>query len=413
MAEHQDEQATVRARLMAFKPQTQEEMELARAQRDDALARFRPLAFDDANDPPNFHEIDPSKPLSEEQTMSLKPFVPDTQNPHPEMAVKAYQRLVEDTFRLAFREPHFTLEDLLPYRIRVAYRLVRDMARMRGFLAADASITELSLERWNKPEPYDRSNEFGGIHVPDQVRMIYDKSQALTEQFQTPTLSDQGEIEYLPGLALLPPPVPMRFRDQTTGKVLDEYDPEKDANLILYCKLLELVSKNLYLLCGSDWDKNQGRYGLMGLLDCRTVRLSMPSCIQMFAWEAILVEETLEIMVKEGISHTAKILYQKYGFSHRETDSFMRMAKNLARRRTESDAEEDRGVMVLRLEDLIRRSKEGFDLRVEAAALKQLALVQQLNGEDNNTMGDFIKVISKVHNERKSLPVITQRAIGS
>ena len=399
MTDHPEQQPPiVRAQLTAFESAAPEEMQAQREHRDAAQASIRPMVYADLQNPPLVTEIDPDRPMSSVLAMSLKPYTPEQDNPNPQLAAIAYQKLVEHTFKLAWSEPHFTLEDLLPYRIKIAQRLIRQMSRMRGYLESDAQMMELSAQQWMVPSPIRKTSGLNGfLAVSDDVRMIFDRSEKhLTDKFQTPVLSDDGKIQFIPGLALMPPPVPMRFRDETTGTVLPDYDPDQDTNLVLYCRLLSVVAEEMHISAGAKWDKNLGRYGLMGLLDPKTVRLAMPSRLQMIAWETMLLDEFLDKIVEEGIRSGSTTIMEKYGFGRQEINSLLKMAKAIAKQRPESDIEEDRGLMILRLEDLIKRSKDALDLRVETVALKQMAIVQQLNTEQSATMSDFIRVIGSV-----------------
>lgn len=418
MTDHQDQQPPAIPTVPpAFNPLSPEQLQQRRQQRDQALAAHRPLIYDDANDPPPIFEVDLDRPMQPGTAKALMPYSEDAANPNPQSAAIAYQKLVEHTFKLAFTEPYLSLEDMEPYRIKAAYRLMRHMARFRGYLEADVPLMELTAEQWMRPEPLRPGSKFNGfLAISPEIRALFDSSGRVTEKFQTPVLSETGQIMSVPGMALMPPPPPMRFRDATSGlvKVL-EYDADQDVNLVIYCKMLELVAEELTISEGSKWDKNSGRYGLMGLFDPRTVRWAMPSRTQLISWEIMLVEETLGKIIDESTAQAATDLKEKHGLTRQEARSIMKLAKIEASHRVDSDIEENRSLMILRLEELIRRSKDPLvgDLRVETMALKQLGIIQQLASEQSTNMSDFIRVIATVNNERRqaALPTPQQKAL--
>jgi hypothetical protein len=63
----------------------------------------------------------------------------------------------------------------------------------------------------------------------------------------------------------------------------------------------------------------------------------------------------------------------------------------------EAEIEEDRAILSMRLEDLIQRSRDALDMRVELGAIKQLAIVQGVTrAEPEDAMSEFARVVRKV-----------------
>ena len=109
---------------------------------------------------------------------------------------------------------------------------------------------------------------------------------------------------------------------------------------------------------------------------------------------------------------TRKYLRDEYGLRASEADHLVRIAKTGAVRIAESDVEEDRALMILRLERLIERSRDELDIRAEIAALKQLSIIQGLNYNDEaNTMKDIIDVISRSAQDRIEAKTVEARVL--
>lgn len=376
----------------------------------------------------------------------------------PDNAIKealAYKKFLHDAWREIIFEETYTLEDTQPYRIRVAWRLLREIARTKGLVAPDEMLVEALEPKYMAPEddldfaPASQMTIHHDAHTPmtgfvDDPWLIprpfvrdvgrerlsgpdpsfrYSNSviEALLAAERVPEhlkcyyvqLISEHEKQtwkpvYLNGLPLMPPNVPFPhlhpLSGVQTGHWGDDYDPYNSAHdplLHVYIKLLKNTAMHLYADQGSEVDPNCGRYGLHGLYDPALVRLSMPSRVQIMAWEALIVEDTLQQLVKNGQPQTKHYLYKTYGLRPHEIQQLIRIAKVRARQAVEGDVEEDRGLMVLRLEDAARRAREVSDLRAEMAALKNLAIVLGLARVDpQSAITDFVAVVKDAYQQR-------------
>jgi hypothetical protein len=276
-----------------------------------------------------------------------------------------------------FVEENLTLEDLLPYRVRVAWRIAREIARLKGLIADDEQLNTLMAmapDPWQKPTGFVTSD-----------RSMYSRLNKTIAQ----SLRD---------VALLPP----KLRAQDAGA---QYDPSRDIRLQSYLEIITFISKYLFIEHGSKKDPAQGRYGLYGLLDQNLTRLAFPSRLQILAWEDLLTTEVLHCMAEEGQMGAEEFLRDTYGLRTFEIDSVVKLAKGTARRKMENDLEDDRAVMVFQLDDVARRAKDGLDLRVELAARKQQALVLGLGRtEAEDQFRDFLEVVDRVSGEDDAKP---------
>lgn len=284
----------------------------------------------------------------------------------------------QEVWARAFAEENMTLEDLLPYRIRVAWRIVREMARLKGLVADDEG---LDCILGIKPDPWAEPCGFSTDDKEMYSRLNADVARSLVM------------------LPLLPPAT-----DKTPLPQGVHYNPRTDDRLHQYMDTIHFICLYLHIERGSRTDPAQGRYGLYGLEDPSLIRLSFPSRLQILAWEDMVVEEAFRCMAEQGQAAAEDFLADTYGLRTFETLSLIKLAKGKARKRLENDLDEDRAVMIYRLDEVARRAKDGMDLRTELGALKQMALVMGLGRSDpEDSLRDMIDVVARVAGEsRKS-----------
>ncbi|MCP4897902.1 MAG: hypothetical protein GY906_13095 [bacterium] len=326
----------------------------------------------------NLFKLEPDVPVEPEDLAGE--FTPDRKAPEPKAVPTLWDQV--------FAEERLTLEDLLPYRIRSCWRIVREMARLKGLIADDEGLDVVLAM---KPDPWI---EPSGYAVEDKA--LYSRLNAEVS-------------EQLRDISLLPPKAPSIRPD---GAVDPTYDPNSDVLLAKYMRTTHFLSLYLQIERGSVTDPSQGRYGLYGIGDPTLIRLAFPSRLQILAWEEIVVEETFKCMTEVGQSGAEEFLQDTYGLRPFEVNSIIKLAKSRARSKLENDLEEDRAVMVFRLEELARRAKDGLDLRVELGALKQMALVMGLGRTDpEDSLRDFIDVVARVSDgEKRKVEIPTKPA---
>jgi hypothetical protein len=324
--------------------------------------------------------------------------------------------LCQQTFHQAFENETLTFDDLLPYRIRTAYRLVRELGRIRGLIKKDETLIDalkgrpwnfdpwLIPQEWHRPTNPDENDNLPG-EIIDKILQAENLSPDL--QYTRWDLSN-NTLKHYRGLALLPPPVPQRYLTPT-GEISESYDPEQDESLLAYIDILDAVSRRLYVIAGAEEEPESGRYGMAGMLDPHFVRAVFPTRLQIIAWEQLLIEETLNLLVTSSHINARRVLTRKYGLQRHEIDFMVRLANLLALKMTECDLEEARSLMILRIEDYIHRSREAIDPRSEMHGLKQLAIVQGLSQEKEDdffaNVASIVKNISDQNRERrKELP---------
>jgi hypothetical protein len=316
----------------------------------------------------------------------------------------------EQALKRAFEQDRLTLQETLPYRIRVAYRITRELARLKSLVGPDETLAESLIETSDSRDPWTIPTE---IQYPAPGRTsqntlarstlrILEKAKKLPleDQLTTYPLTPEEEPRLIGagGLALLPPDIPLRWRerDLVGCPVKPTYDEHDDAMLKHWVGALEEISRYLGLERGAEDDPDLGRLGLIGLVDVETARTLWPNRLQLIYWEEELVAQTLEQLVSQGAPHARKWLRDQHGMTRDESTSLIRMALALAKEQTEADIEELRSVMVLRLETFIQRSQAALEPRNELVALKQLGLIQGLTKtEPEDAMAAFGQLVKR------------------
>lgn len=324
----------------------------------------------------------------------------------PEPVGEALERVAENgkgkglfanRFRLAAR----TIDDAAPFRARVAYRIVREHARLKNLITDDESLIEaLGIDPNQPGDPWRGDTSF----VPPTRR---DGTTRLT-------MPAWHALEALQEQPLLPPVVSREFRDVGDGPgakgdltILRSYSPERDRKYLDWIEGADMIVRYLKIRDGSEADREQGIVGLQGMLDPDRARLLWPSRYEIAAFEAVLIEETLGEMIESGVPGAVKFLGVQYGLSRREAGALVKLAKAQARESMESDTEDNRALMVLRLESYLGRAKGALNLQAEMYALKLMALVQGLGkSKPEDIAQDFIDVVTRVAERRNAEAIL-------
>lgn len=281
----------------------------------------------------------------------------------------------------ADEEEPLTAEQTHPDRIWAAWRYVREHGRLAGRLQPtdplQPALLPAKTSRGETEDPWV-TGYFGALGV---VR------------------DDGAEEEPLP---IAPPPVPAEWlADRQAIEAYDPSDPEDDPELHRWARHFSEIARTLNIGEGSTDAPRMGQRGLRGLSDPQWCRLLFPTRTEILAFEEYLVNRTLEVLVEgedplgQGISSASGgspigtrgamvFLTRKYGLLPREAQGIISMARDRGKERADGDLEQNRAMMVLRLESFIARIRQiNFaDTRSELMALKQLAIVQGLAKAD-------------------------------
>jgi hypothetical protein len=303
---------------------------------------------------PEFHE-------REVETKALDRFLTGSRR----LQGRAARERLAPTFRRA--EPELAPEELEPYRIMVAWRLVRRTAQAKGLLAGDERMEiafDIDPDPWSTPtKPLLRP----GQSAPSRRSKL-----ALVL-----ALHDEGD-----GLPLLPP-------DART-------DPDAADR---WCSAHAHVARDL----GVETTE-EGVYGLRGVLDPASASLNFPTPTQILAFEELVVIEATELVVTAGERHTIRHFRERYHFTRDEALQLVKLARARAQEEWSGAVEEDRALLAAYWKDFIERArKEPVGLTHEARGLKELARVLGVTRtEPENSLDSFIKTVGAVAQEARA-----------
>lgn len=282
---------------------------------------------------------------------------------------------LEEFWKEVFERGEATLDELYPFVVRVAWRLVRCMARTRGAIGPDEFLEDAAARVPGWAEPVALVGE--GHDMRDRiVRRLAERR-----------------------VPLLPPPPPEEW---TNGdKDPDYYSPASDGPLMLYVETLAKVGNRLGLS-----NRKAGRMGIKPLVDPALVRAAMPSPNELCAYERVLVEETTRSIFERGQLETAAWLRKEHGLTEVEAGDLVRMARRATMAVTVgTDVEMNKAMMVARLEDLARRCRENLDLRAELMTYKSIAVVLGLDRLDaqGSDIDDMVDIVDEEEEETRRL----------
>lgn len=261
-----------------------------------------------------------------------------------------------------------SLAETFPFRVRVAWRIVRELARLKNLVQEDELLIDMELD----PERDPWSAPIRG-RAPASKTWARRLDATLLRALEVSARSGlNGE-----GAPLLPPSVGGLWRTPD-GLVRDDYDPGQDADLRAFLRAAGLVAGHY---CMADFETErgaEGELGLEGMLDVDTARLCWPSRSQIMAFEELVVGEAREFLATKGLSQARKHLVLAHGLRPREIDSIIKVAASSAVALTDFSPEEQRALMILRIDDYITRAREELNMAGENRGHKLMILVQGL-----------------------------------
>lgn len=263
-----------------------------------------------------------------------------------------------DVLRNIFKNPQKRQKDDSEQRRFVAWRLCREMLRISGVMASGDNLSDMPLESPDILENPPRS--------------------------QWRTRTDPLELRVLRlirenRLGLGPPPI---------GRPLAPW-----------IKVIGILGGSLGI-----WNRRFGAEGLEPLMYGETAREAWPPMREILAVEERMLDDVFRILVDKSSAWASDHLIIDYGMTRGESNALVRASRRYALDRTESTVDDDRGMIVTRIEDIILRAKEAADLRTELMAVKALAIVQgAAEQERGSAMEDVISVIAR-RNAARELP---------
>jgi hypothetical protein len=323
---------------------------------------------------------------------------------HPTLGEPGYADFLRDTMQSVFYRRRAQLSETLGERTLLAWRITRELARHTGLLSGGetlASALQSSYEcvdPWSIPkgipDPAPGSpwaKEITSSGSPQIIGML--------KQFESKV--PMQDWVSLFGVDNPPPPPPDDATDgQPRGRVpgIPLLPPQRGNDSPLWKmwhRAVCMVSDLLGLHTGTHIHPGLSEAALPQLLE--QTRTAWPSRGQIMAFEQIVVNEAIDLILEKSSRGVTKELHKAYGLLPHEQKAVVEMARVEAMEQTDFDVNEARGLMVLRLEDYIHRSRENLDSRAELWGLKQLAIIQGLSrSEAGDLVSDFTSVVRSV-----------------
>jgi hypothetical protein len=244
------------------------------------------------------------------------------------------------------------LEAWHSHRVALGYRVVREIARIKQVAYDNESLGEL-LEQ----DDFD-----GWLHPLGEPEII--RGTSYTQLVQK---------AFIP---LLPP-----LRSS-------EYASE----IPVYFDVVRAIVRRLGLAETED-----GRRGFIGMTDLSLYEECWPTLEEILAYENRLLHEVVSTIGAEGSLKARNDFMVKHNMRRWEMNNLFSLAVQGSVELMSGTLEEERAIMLLRLENFVQRcrTEEGGDLRAELAALKLVADIQNLrkakSADETSEMVDVVR----------------------
>lgn len=267
-------------------------------------------------------------------------------------------------WRRAYRmAPSERLDQLWPERLRLAWRICRELARLKGLVLSGQLLTEgMRLE----PSPWT-----------------------------TPTgVFPQGEVDFEDDL--------VQHLGSSHLPLLPAGPRAEEGHVEAFLEVAGMVADRLGVP-RTDADREA-----LALLASPTLGMrAWPSHIQVMEYEQVEVDRAMRELAKLGEVRVVEDM-ARAGYCRHEILNLIALARRAAKELVGGDEEADRAMMVLRLDDVIERARSELKTQAELAALRLKASIQGLvsNGAlDDGDVVDMARVVRALPKKaREALP---------
>lgn len=274
----------------------------------------------------------------------------------------------------ALQDEQKTLEELRPYRVRAAWRITRELARITALIHDGQALQDSPLatfENWHRPLALTDH----ALPYPPYCQLAVDQLSAIERPEDAPSLQ--------------PPP------DSSL------VHPTANQAIQRFILLTQTVAEFLGVHHGSPRNPEHGAYAMTGMDEPLLIQAIYPIPSIILTYETLIVDSARQRLVSYGIDAAHRELSEYHGLSPHEANQVMAMAREQIRSRVAVDPETDRAMMILRLEGYMRRANKSMNLGAEIQALKQMALTLGLyRAEGENPMKDIVASIRSISAER-------------
>jgi hypothetical protein len=268
-------------------------------------------------------------------------------------------------WRRAFLSPEEQLDGTFAARRRVGWRLVREIARLRGMLRGNEFLADATSTDPGWTEPWQ---VFPTKHVDVRDPLVIGIS--------------RQPIALLPTASDSPP----------SGEVVEQF-----------CAIADTVGKRLGLRARAEDDT-----AFVLLTDPSLALLSWPMPSDFTDFENIEAARVLRLLLARTELDARATLTQE-GYGEAEATTLIGLAKRSAKRLTMSDPEADKGLMMMRLQEALERARDDGKVPAEAALLRLMASIQGLISSGDQQDEDVAEMVRSV--KRASIAPAPERLL--
>jgi hypothetical protein len=262
-----------------------------------------------------------------------------------------------------------------------AYRMTRMVAILRGLMGPDDLLADV-IDHPSEGDPWTRWWPPFGVPELSSDTLVRSAAEACRAQ---------------PGVPLMPPPV-------MHGLYKEEDDGEQTP-LGHWLTAFLLTSRLL-----GFHNHPVGRYATDRSLDPRWTHEVWPSREDMVRFEQVLMDDAFQMIVDSGVAPACLALEKQYGFEPREARGVVQASRARVQRSYEVNLEEERVLLLHRLDDAYRRAKAAMDLKAERNALKDIASILGLTrAEPEDVLHEMTKTLRRINavaDQAASVPLL-------
>ena len=311
---------------------------------------------------------------------------------------RATQRKCKDILQ-KIKTSNKTLHETKGFRVRLAYRLIRYMARIRGGLPGFSKLETALQNIWHVPQKFDMTT---GYSIGTKgIRSLLHTWSTSDNTF---TYHDGNRIKTVKGITYLPPQIPDSFfiadgarnyediwRMRSNRIVPQSYDITKDEPLHLFCESMEMLADRLHAYEGTEVESEAGIEGIAGLLTPQMARIAWPTVDELIMYEDELIMYIYDEVIQHSDSiNTEKEIMRRFGVERQEAMDLYKMSQEVGSLLYREDMEQARQTMINRLGRLADAA-ESYDIRASLTALDRQSKLKGLTRTEETSEMDELR----------------------
>ncbi len=368
---------------------------------------------------------------AELQAAPNKGLLPDTEIamlqsmavPMSDMEFKALEVMQKHKASLQYQQrlvemPKLTLAETTGARVRVAYRLTRYMAHVRGIgkigkpLLLSMNSRNPQVNLFELPLPYNPT--VGVYRGLASVRNLLATAQ---ESDYTYTYLIDDQIFTANGMSVLPPPIHDGYYPSPSDAwayrrenyVPPGYRGDTDGPLAIYLNMCEFMVR----LLGIGENCVEDHAAVVALLNPKIARLAWPCRDEIETFEEyVLLPYVGRIMVAKSQANAIEEFKQVMGVTHAEAFDMVEMYKTYAQAANTFEPEKERSIIISQIQALMQECNDAGMVATQHNTIKTLLQTlglttheEESNVDRREALGSALEaeVIKKVQDSKERL----------